>query len=83
MRELDSSIINAVDRDIPKDPLLFSVTQKPRHGLLINGVFSKDLPQYKQSPNPGQKHELVYNFSMELLKNGISRFISICLLLLI
>ncbi|XP_007465709.1 PREDICTED: FRAS1-related extracellular matrix protein 1 [Lipotes vexillifer] len=71
MRELDSSIINAVDQDMPKDRLLFSVTQKPRHGLLINGVFSKDLPQYKQSPNPGQKHELVYNFSMELLKNGM------------
>ncbi|XP_066224294.1 FRAS1-related extracellular matrix protein 1 isoform X2 [Saccopteryx leptura] len=70
-KELDSSIINAVDLDIPKDPLLFSITHEPRHGLLINGVFSKDFPQYKQPANPGQKHELVYNFSMELLKNGM------------
>ncbi|KAM8803175.1 FRAS1-related extracellular matrix protein 1 isoform 2-T2 [Rhynchonycteris naso] len=71
MKELDSSIINAADLDIPKDPLLFSITHEPRHGLLINGVFSKDFPQYKQPTNPGQKHELVYNFSMELLKNGM------------
>ncbi|XP_066113376.1 FRAS1-related extracellular matrix protein 1 isoform X2 [Saccopteryx bilineata] len=70
-KELDSSIINAADLDIPKDPLLFSITHEPRHGLLINGVFSKDFPQYKQPANPGQKHELVYNFSMELLKNGM------------
>ena len=83
MRELDSSIISATDRDIPKNPLLFSITHKPRHGLLINRAFSRNFFQYKQLANPGQKHELVYNFSMELLKNGISCFISICLLLLI
>ena len=72
MRELDSSIISATDQDIPKNPLLFSITHKPRHGLLINKAFSKNFFQYKQSANPGQKHELVYNFSMELLKNGMS-----------
>nr|XP_006208344.2 LOW QUALITY PROTEIN: FRAS1-related extracellular matrix protein 1 [Vicugna pacos] len=71
MRELDSSIISATDLDTPKDPLLFSITQRPRHGLLINGGFSKDFPQYKQPASPGQKHQLVYNFSMELLKNGM------------
>ena len=83
MRELDSSIISATDRDIPKNPLLFSITHKPRHGLLINREFSRNFFQYKQSASPDQKYELVYNFSMELLKNGISCFISICLLLLI
>ncbi|XP_013821355.2 PREDICTED: FRAS1-related extracellular matrix protein 1 isoform X1 [Capra hircus] len=71
MRELDSSIISATDQDIPKNPLLFSITHKPRHGLLINKAFSRNFFQYKQSANPGQKHELVYNFSMELLKNGM------------
>uniref|UniRef100_A0A9L0TDC3 FRAS1-related extracellular matrix protein 1 n=1 Tax=Equus caballus TaxID=9796 RepID=A0A9L0TDC3_HORSE len=71
MKELDSSIISAADLDIPKDPLLFSVTHKPRHGFLINGVFSKDFPRSKQPANLNQKHELVHNFSMELLQNGM------------
>ncbi|KAK2495096.1 hypothetical protein MC885_000941 [Smutsia gigantea] len=71
-KELDSSVISAADLDVPKDPLLLSITHKPHHGLLINGVFSKDFPQYKQPANFGQKHELVHNFSMELLKNGMS-----------
>ncbi|KAF6124411.1 FRAS1 related extracellular matrix 1 [Phyllostomus discolor] len=71
MKELDSFIINAADLDVPRDPLLFSITQKPRHGLLISGALSKDFPQYKQPASPGQKHELVSNFSMELLKNGM------------
>ncbi|XP_053512286.1 FRAS1-related extracellular matrix protein 1 isoform X6 [Artibeus jamaicensis] len=71
MKELDASIINAADLDVPRDPLLFSITQKPRHGLLISGAFSKDFPQYNHPASPGQKHEIVSNFSMELLKNGM------------
>lgn len=71
MKELDSSIINAADLDIPKDHLLFSIIDKPRHGLLTNVVFSKNFPQYEQPANHGQKHELVHNFSMEHLKNGM------------
>lgn len=72
MKELDSSIINAADLDVPRDHLLFSIVHTPRHGLLVNGVFSKDFPQHKQPASPGQKHELVHNFSMDLLKNGMS-----------
>lgn len=83
MKELESSTINAADLDVPKDPLLFSITHKPRHGLLINRVFSKDFPQNKQSVNPGQKHELVQNFSLELLKKGRLCSIYIHLFLLI
>ncbi|XP_032979787.1 FRAS1-related extracellular matrix protein 1 isoform X2 [Rhinolophus ferrumequinum] len=71
MKELDSSIINAADLDVPRDNLLFSIVHTPRHGLLVNGVFSKDFPQHKQPASPGQKHELVHNFSMDLLKNGM------------
>ncbi|XP_073084588.1 FRAS1-related extracellular matrix protein 1 isoform X3 [Manis javanica] len=71
-KELDSSVISAVDLDVPKDPLLLSIAHKPRHGILINGVFSKGFPQYKQPASLGQKHELVHNFSMDLLKNGMS-----------
>ncbi|XP_036034922.1 FRAS1-related extracellular matrix protein 1 isoform X1 [Onychomys torridus] len=65
MIELDSSIITAADRDVPKDPLLFSITHKPQHGLLINVAISKESPQIKQL-----KHE-IYNFSMDFLKTGM------------
>ncbi|XP_073873545.1 FRAS1-related extracellular matrix protein 1 isoform X5 [Macaca fascicularis] len=71
MKELDSSVISAVDLDIPQDPLLFSITQKPRHGLLINRGFSEDFPENEQPANPERKHEPVHSFSMELLKTGM------------
>ncbi|XP_029409785.1 FRAS1-related extracellular matrix protein 1 isoform X2 [Nannospalax galili] len=70
MAELDSSIIIAADRDVPKDPLVFSITHKPHHGILINTAICKDSPQSKQLARPDQKHE-VHNFSMELLKTGM------------
>ncbi|KAL1777444.1 FRAS1-related extracellular matrix protein 1 isoform X1 [Sigmodon hispidus] len=65
MTELDSSIITAADRDVPKDLLLFSITQKPQHGLLINAAYNKESPQIKR-----QTHE-IHNFSMDLLKTGM------------
>ncbi|XP_047556906.1 FRAS1-related extracellular matrix protein 1 [Lutra lutra] len=71
MKELDTSVIDAADLDLPKDLLLFSVTRKPSHGLLINRVLGKDFPQNMQPVNPSRKHELVQNFSLELLKNGM------------
>ncbi|XP_004677729.1 PREDICTED: FRAS1-related extracellular matrix protein 1 [Condylura cristata] len=71
MKELDSSTIKASDQDIPKDPLLFSITHKPRHGFLINGLVSKNSPLYQQPDNPNHKQELVHHFSMDLFKNGI------------
>nr|XP_048308953.1 FRAS1-related extracellular matrix protein 1 isoform X1 [Myodes glareolus]XP_048308954.1 FRAS1-related extracellular matrix protein 1 isoform X1 [Myodes glareolus] len=60
--ELDSSIISAADRDVPKDPLLFSIPRKPQHGLLISAAISKESPQIKQE---------IHNFSMDLLKAGM------------
>lgn len=65
MVELDSAIISAADRDVPKDPLLFSIPHKPKHGLLVNVAISKDAHQIKQL-----EHE-IHNFSMELLQNGM------------
>ncbi|KAM5299128.1 FRAS1-related extracellular matrix protein 1 [Ctenodactylus gundi] len=71
MTELDTSVISATDLDIPKDPLLFSVIHKPRHGLLINNAFSKDSFENKHPTSPDQKHEIVHHFSMELFKSGM------------
>ncbi|GAB5579791.1 FRAS1-related extracellular matrix protein 1 isoform X1 [Prionailurus iriomotensis] len=70
-KELDTSIINAADLDVPKDSLLFSITHKPRHGFLTNGMLSKEFPPNKQPANPSQRHELIHSFSLELLKNGM------------
>ncbi|XP_060055572.1 FRAS1-related extracellular matrix protein 1 isoform X2 [Erinaceus europaeus] len=72
MKELDSSIISAADLDVPKDPLMFSITRQPRHGLLVKGMSSKNFLQHKQSAIPDKKQGLVHSFPMELLNNGMS-----------
>ncbi|XP_004706595.1 FRAS1-related extracellular matrix protein 1 [Echinops telfairi] len=69
MRELDSSIISAADRDVPKGPLLFTVTQEPRHGLLLSVPREAIAPQQRPA-RPHQNHQRVHNFSLELLKTG-------------
>uniref|UniRef100_A0A672V9V1 FRAS1-related extracellular matrix protein 1 n=1 Tax=Strigops habroptila TaxID=2489341 RepID=A0A672V9V1_STRHB len=73
MKELDLSIINAVDLDVPQDRLVFAVVQRPRYGFLINGIHGNDILHYKQLINHNRhSHELlVHDFSMELLKNGM------------
>nr|XP_056704812.1 FRAS1-related extracellular matrix protein 1 [Euleptes europaea] len=72
MKELDPSIINAVDLDIPQDSLMFTVLQQPQHGFLVNGLYGNDVILYKMAINSHQHHELpVHSFSMELLKNGM------------
>ncbi|XP_051843280.1 FRAS1-related extracellular matrix protein 1 [Antechinus flavipes] len=72
MKELDFSVIQATDLDVPKDHLIFTITQKPQHGLLIYGKHRNDIPHYKQLINVHKNHELpVHDFSMELLKTGV------------
>uniref|UniRef100_A0A8C5TU75 FRAS1 related extracellular matrix 1 n=1 Tax=Malurus cyaneus samueli TaxID=2593467 RepID=A0A8C5TU75_9PASS len=73
MKELDLSVINAVDLDVPPDPLVFGVVQAPLYGFLINGIHGSDILHYKELINhdhhsPGL---LVQDFSLELLKNGM------------
>ena len=72
MKELDLSVINAVDLDVPQDCLVFGVVQRPWYGFLINGVHGNDILHYKQLINHDHhSHELlVHDFSMELLRNG-------------
>uniref|UniRef100_A0A8C3K890 FRAS1 related extracellular matrix 1 n=1 Tax=Calidris pygmaea TaxID=425635 RepID=A0A8C3K890_9CHAR len=73
MKELDLSVINAVDLDVPQDCLVFGVVQRPRHGFLINGIHGNDILHYKQLMNHDHHSHglLVHDFSMELLKNGM------------
>ncbi|NXO01589.1 FREM1 protein, partial [Rhinopomastus cyanomelas] len=73
MKELDLSIINAVDLDVPQDHLVFGLVQRPWYGFLINGVHGNDVLHYKQLINHDHHSHglLVQDFSMELLKNGM------------
>ncbi|XP_026722189.1 FRAS1-related extracellular matrix protein 1 isoform X2 [Athene cunicularia] len=73
MKELDLSVINAVDLDVPQDHLVFGVVQRPWYGFLINGVHGSDILHYKQLFNHNHHSHglLVHDFSMELLKNGM------------
>ncbi|XP_010193932.1 FRAS1-related extracellular matrix protein 1 isoform X2 [Colius striatus] len=73
MKELDLSVINAVDLDVPQDHLVFEVVQRPWYGFLINGVHGNDILHYKQLINHDHHSHglLVHIFSMELLKNGM------------
>ncbi|XP_027739549.1 FRAS1-related extracellular matrix protein 1 [Empidonax traillii] len=73
MKELDLSVINAVDLDVPQDHLVFGVVQRPWYGFLINGIHGNDILHYKQLINHNHHNHglLVHDFSMELLKNGM------------
>lgn len=71
MKELDPSIINAVDLDVPEDILMFTVLQQPHHGFLVKGVYGNNIFHYRQATISQQYHEIqVDSFSMEILKNG-------------
>lgn len=72
MKELDPSIINVVDMDVPQDTLMFTVLQQPQHGFLVKGMYGNDIIRYQHAISNHQNHELpVHKFSMELLKNGM------------
>ncbi|XP_062985314.1 FRAS1-related extracellular matrix protein 1 [Elgaria multicarinata webbii] len=72
MKELDPSVINVVDLDVPQDTLMFTVLQHPQHGLLINGMYGNDIIRYKQAINSYQHRELpVHEFSVEFLRKGM------------
>lgn len=72
MKELDLSVINAIDLDVPQDHLVFAVVQRPWYGFLINGVQGNDILRYKHLINHDHHSHglLVHDFSMELLENG-------------
>lgn len=70
MKQLDSSVLDAVDLDVPKNLLLFSVVTPPQHGSIIrhgsDGSFHKRGDTYQQH----QQHQ-VLDFTMSELTNGL------------
>lgn len=71
MIELNPSIINVSDMDVPPNPLLFSVVLQPQHGMILENTYGthhmKDLlKNLKSNTLP-----LVQDFSLNLLNNGM------------
>ncbi|XP_078131977.1 FRAS1-related extracellular matrix protein 1a isoform X3 [Sander vitreus] len=67
MKQLDSSVLHAMDLDVPKNSMLFSVVRAPQHGSII--THSSEKPVYRRgeaSPPP-----LVVDFTMTDLSNGM------------
>lgn len=65
MKQLDSSMFHAVDLDIPKNVLLFTVVQPPQHGNILHhrdGKITGSRGANLQSP--------VLDFTMADLTNG-------------
>ncbi|CAH2293764.1 FRAS1-related extracellular matrix 1 isoform X1 [Pelobates cultripes] len=73
MRQLDATIINVSDMDMPQNHLAFSVIEYPHHGMIVGeGLQRKDYMSFSQ-PLRGYQNNLpmVHDFSMNLLKNGM------------
>lgn len=70
MKELDASIINAVDFDVPRDHLTFRIIQQPQHGAIIGGLHGNDVSNYKRSIQSHGTELQVQVFTMEDLRNG-------------
>ncbi len=66
MKQLDSSVLYAMDLDVPKNILLFSVVKAPQHGSIIN--HSSEKPVHKRREASPQS--LVVDFTMTDLANG-------------
>lgn len=71
MKELDASIINAVDLDVPRDQLTFRIIQQPQHGVIIGGLNGNDVAHYRRSIQSHGTEVQVQVFTMEDLRNGI------------
>ncbi|KAM9400758.1 FRAS1-related extracellular matrix protein 1a isoform 1-T2 [Salvelinus alpinus] len=73
MKELDPAIINAVDLDVPKNNLLFSVVQAPQHGTIMGRTYGNNVPANGRPVNRHRDAEvLVQDFTMQELRNGMS-----------
>ncbi len=71
MKELDSSIISAVDLDVPRERLMFSIVQQPQHGSIMSVPHGNDVTLYK----PGSETP-VEHFTMDDLRNGTVQTLS-------
>ncbi|XP_043916309.1 FRAS1-related extracellular matrix protein 1 [Protopterus annectens] len=72
MKELDASIINVVDLDVPQDHLILSISNPPQHGMIMNGIYGSDVARYKRLSQAQQHRESpVHDVTIDQLKNGM------------
>ncbi|KAG2466922.1 FREM1 protein, partial [Polypterus senegalus] len=72
MKELDASIINVVDLDIPRDQLVFTITKQPQHGMIMNGIYGNDIARYRRLAHNHLNNKLpVYDFTIDSLRHGM------------
>nr|XP_046236498.1 FRAS1-related extracellular matrix protein 1a isoform X2 [Scatophagus argus] len=67
MKQLDSSVLHAMDLDVPKNILHFSVVKAPQHGSIIN--HSNEKLVYKK--REASRQLSVVDFTMTDLANGM------------
>uniref|UniRef100_A0A667YH99 FRAS1-related extracellular matrix protein 1 n=1 Tax=Myripristis murdjan TaxID=586833 RepID=A0A667YH99_9TELE len=66
MKQLDTSVLNAVDLDVPKNELLFSVVTPPRHGSIMQ--HSDGRPNNRRR----EAGAVIEDFTMTDLRNGMA-----------
>lgn len=65
MKQLDATVFQAVDLDVPQNMLHFSVVKVPQHGSIISGIGNR--------LNPEATHQsIVMDFTMTDITNGTS-----------
>ncbi|XP_059839500.1 FRAS1-related extracellular matrix protein 1b [Hypanus sabinus] len=70
--EIGPGVLNAVDMDVPRDTLIFSVINPPSHGVLLNAIYGTDIATYKRLSTEVLYHSLlVHDFSMDELRQGM------------
>lgn len=67
MKRLDSSVLNAVDLDVPKNTLLFSVVDPPQHGAIMQHASDGAV----HGRGDTYHHPHVVDFSMAEINNGL------------
>nr|XP_033771844.1 FRAS1-related extracellular matrix protein 1-like [Geotrypetes seraphini] len=71
--EIGPWVLNAEDLDIPPDTLSFSVVSSPIHGVILNGIYGKDVARYKQMKSAALHQDLqIHRFTLDELKQGMT-----------
>lgn len=70
MLELNPSIINVADMDVPPNKLLFSVTVQPKHGMILEKKDGTDSKKELLKTLKSNTLPMMQDFSMDHLKNG-------------
>ncbi|GAA6214780.1 FRAS1-related extracellular matrix protein 1-like [Lates japonicus] len=67
MKQLDSSVLHAMDLDVPRNTLLFSIVKPPHHGSIINHHNEKAVNKRREA----SPQSPVVDFTMTDLINGM------------